>query len=292
VRRRTLLAAALVAALAASGCGGGGGEGGGESRDGIAPVGDPQPGGTLVVQQNAEISTGLNPLTSNDPTLMGIVSGTVYSKLVEFATGPDKERLEIVPDLAESWEISPDGLTYTFHLRDDVRWQNIPPVNGRPFTAEDVVATFQAARQPTTLHNWMFEPVTDVTAPDAHTAVFTVDKPYAPLLEYLAYHFNVVLPKEGVDGQFDLTTTAIGTGPFMIASHTPDVEWVLKRNPDYFEEGKPYLDEIRRPILSDTAAITAALRSGRLDVGTTSDVTVAEQLESQGMRLIENPGAR
>ncbi|OLT09589.1 hypothetical protein BJF78_30515 [Pseudonocardia sp. CNS-139] len=77
----------------------------------------------------------------------------------------------------------------------------------------------------------------------------------------------------------------------MIASHTPDVEWVLRRNPDYHIPGRPYVDEIRRPILSDTAAITAALRSGRLDAGATSDVNVAQQLGEQGLNVVENPGA-
>jgi peptide/nickel transport system substrate-binding protein len=288
-----LLGAALAAALVLTACGGGGGGSGeaGVIEGGVPGVGQPQRGGSLVVQMTTEIYSHLNPLTSNDPILMGIVSGTVYEKLVEFKTGPDVNTLEVVPDLAESWDISPDGLTYTFHLRDDVRWQNIPPVNGRPFTADDVVATFRAAKEPPTLHYWMFAAVADVTAPDPHTAVFSLKEPFAPLLEYLAYHFNVVLPQEGIDGRFDLTQTAIGTGPFMIASHTPDVEWVLKRNPDYYIPDRPYLDEIRRPILSDTAAITAALRSGRLDIGSTSDVAVAEQLGEQGLNVVESPGA-
>ncbi|OLT09588.1 hypothetical protein BJF78_30510 [Pseudonocardia sp. CNS-139] len=200
-RRAPLLAAALAAALALTACGGGGGSAGSDViQGGIAGVGEPRPGGTLTIQMTTEISTHINPLTSNDPILMGIVSGTVYEKLVEFRTGPDVTTLEVVPDLAESWEISPDGLTYTFHLRDDVRWQNIPPVNGRPFTADDVVATFRAAKEPPTLHYWMFTAVQDVTAPDPHTAVFTLREPFAPLLEYLAYHFNVVLPREASRG--------------------------------------------------------------------------------------------
>jgi peptide/nickel transport system substrate-binding protein len=243
------------------------------------------------MQLPAEITNGLNPLVSSDPTLMGIVSGTVYGKLVDVATGPDMQGLEIVPDLAESWEISPDGLTYTFHLRDDVRWQNIPPVSGRPFTSDDVVATFRALKQATQVHQWMIAPVTDISAPDAHTVVFTLGQTYAPLLEYLAYHFNMILPREGLDGRFDLATQAIGTGPFIVESHTPDVEWVLRRNPDYHVPGRPYLDEIRRPILTDTAAVTAALRSGRLDIGTTSDVNVADELRARDFSVIEAPGA-
>jgi peptide/nickel transport system substrate-binding protein len=281
--RRTFLMAS-AAAVGLTACGGGG-----RTRSG--PVGDPRPGGSLVLQLPAEITNGLNPLVTADPTAMGIISGTVYGKLVEFRTGPDVTALEVVPDLAESWEIAPDGLTYTFHLRGDVRWQDIPPVSGRPFTSDDVVATFEAVKRTPATHAWMLAPVTGITAPDERTAVFTLDRPYSPLLEYLAYHFNMILPREGVEGRYDLATQAIGTGPFILDSHTPDVEWVLRRNPGYFVPGRPYLDEIRRPILTDTAAITAALRSGRLDVGTTSDVNVAEDMRSRGFTVVETPGA-
>jgi peptide/nickel transport system substrate-binding protein len=286
VDRRTF----LLATLAASGAVGLSACGGGRSRSG--PVGDPRPGGSLVVQQTTEVYRGLNPLTTSDPTTMGIISGTVYGKLAEFRTGPDVTSLEIVPDLAESWEIAPDGLTYTFHLRRDVRWHNVAPVNGRPFVADDVVATFEGLKQATGVHTWMIEPVTSITAADDHTVVFSLERPYGPLMEYFAYHFNMILPREGVEGRYDLETQAIGTGPFLLDSHTPDVEWVLKRNPDYFIPGRPYLDEIRRPILSDTAAITAALRSGRLDAGVTSDVNVAEEFRSRGgFTVTETPGA-
>jgi peptide/nickel transport system substrate-binding protein len=280
VNRRTFLATSAVLGLTACG---------GRTRSG--PVGDPRPGGSLVLQLPGEITNGLNPLVTADPTAMGIISGSVYGKLVEFRTGPDVKGLEVVPDLAESWEIAPDGLTYTFHLRGDVRWQDIPPVSGRPFTADDVVATFEAVQQTPATHAWMLAPVTGITAPDERTVVFTLDRPHSPLLEYLGYHFNMILPREGVEGRYDLATQAIGTGPFILDRHTPDVEWVLRRNPGYFVPGRPYLDEIRRPILTDTAAITAALRSGRLDVGTTSDVNVADELESRGFAVVETPGA-
>ncbi|MCO1654526.1 ABC transporter substrate-binding protein [Pseudonocardia humida] len=289
MKRRALLGAALAAVLALSACGGGGG---GDRSAPAADAGPPRPGGTLVMQLPAEITNGLNPLVSSDPTAMTLISGSVYGKLVEFRTGPDVRGLEVVPDLAESWEISPDGLTYTFNLRKDVRWQDIAPVDGRPFVADDVVATFTALKQATRVHQWMVQPVTSIEAPDAHTAVFRLSQPYAPLLEYLAYHFNMILPREGIEGQFDLATTAIGTGPFILAEHTPNVEWVLRKNPDYHVPDRPYVDEIRRPIMTDTAAVTAALRSGRLDVGTTSDVNVADELARAGGFVVEEtPGA-
>ena len=96
MRRRALLGVALAAVLALSACGGGGG-------GSTEPVGDPRPGGSLVLHMPAEISTNIDPLQQTDPAAMGVVSGTVYSKLVDFRTGPDVTTLEVVPDLAESW---------------------------------------------------------------------------------------------------------------------------------------------------------------------------------------------
>ncbi|TDD25760.1 ABC transporter substrate-binding protein [Nonomuraea diastatica] len=290
IRRTRLGAAALTAALLLSACGGGGGIDGDEGGN-AAPAGDPKPGGSLVLQLPTEIDEGLNPMTTSDPSTMGLISGTVYEKLVDFKTGPDVKSLEIMPDLAESWKISKDGTTYTFKLRKDVRWHNIPPVNGRPFTSDDVVATFEALQKTTEVHKWMIEPVKTIEAPDDHTVVFKLKHAYSPLLDYLAYHFNMILPREGLEGKFDMQKQAIGTGPFMLDKHTPNVEWVFKKNPDYYIKGKPYLDEIRRPIMSDIAAVTAALRSGRLDVGTTSDVNVAKSLDGKGFTVNETPGA-
>lgn len=147
-----------------------------------------------------------------------------------------------------------------------MRWQKIAPVNGRPFTADDVVATFAGLKASQSPHKWMVEPMDSVRAEGDHRVVFTLTQPYAPFLEYLAFHFNVILPRKGVEGKFDMSKDAIGTGPFLLAEHKRNVEWVLQRNPDYYQPGKPYLDEIRLPIISDSSAVTAALRSGRLDV--------------------------
>jgi len=286
MRRRTFLGGALAVAVAPAvvACGNG--------PKSAAQSGPPREGGSLVLQLPTEISTNINPLDTNDPSAMGVVSGTVYSKLIEFRTGPDVRELDIVPDLAKEWEISPDGLTYTFHLRDDVRWQNVPPVSGRPFTADDVVATFTALKGVTGFHEWMIEPVTDIHATDDHTVVFTLKHPYAPLLEYLAYHFMMIIPREGVEGRYDLATQAIGTGPFILDSHKPNVEWVLRKNPDYFVKGRPYLDELHRPVLDDIAAVTAALRSGRLDAGTTTDAGVVTEFADHGYTVDAAPGAQ
>ena len=261
-RRSSVSAGVVCAALLLAACGGGDDDDGGSASAGAGC--DPQEGGTLTVQQPFEISTTANFFESDDPSLMQIMSGTVYEKLL--AVDSEAEEFALEGQLATDWEVSDDGLTYTFQLRDDVVWQDIPPVNGRPFTADDVVATFEGLKASDSTHKWMVDPLESVTAPDDHTVVFQLSRPYAPFLEYMAHHFNVILPREGIEGQYDMAETFIGTGPYMVAEHTPDVEWALERHPDWWGEG-PYIDEIRLPIISDTAAVTAALRSGRLDMG-------------------------
>jgi peptide/nickel transport system substrate-binding protein len=273
-----------VALFVAAGCGGGGEDSASAGAAGC----DPREGGTLTVQQPFELATTANFFESIDPSLMQIMSGTVYSKLLE--VDPDAEGFALKGDLATDWEVSEDGLTYTFQLRDDVTWQNTAPVNGRPFTADDVVATFTGLKASNAAHKWMVAPVESVTAEGDHTVVFQLSQPYAPLLQYLAHHFLVVLPREGVEGQYDMAETYIGTGPFMVAEHNPDVEWVLERNPDYFGDEGPYVDEIRLPIISDTAAVTAALRSGRLDIGTVPfDVAESSFEGNEDFQVIEQP---
>ncbi|NEK57675.1 ABC transporter substrate-binding protein [Geodermatophilus sabuli] len=284
--RKTLpraAAATCAAALVLSGCGGGGGD---TAGSGTAAGCDPRQGGTLTVQQPFELATTANFFESIDPSLMQIMSGTVYSKLLE--VDPEAEGFALKGDLATEWEVSEDGLTYTFQLRDDVVWQDIAPVNGRAFTADDVVATFMGLKASNAAHKWMVEPVENVTAEGDTTVVFTLSRPYAPFLEYLAHHFNVVLPREGVEGTYDMAETYIGTGPYTVAEHDPDVEWVLERNPDYF--GDAYVDEIRLPIISDTAAVQAALRSGRLDIGTVPfDIAESSFADNADFQVVEQP---
>jgi peptide/nickel transport system substrate-binding protein len=286
-RKRNLWLVLPVVALllAAAGCSGGSGGSEGDP-------GKPQRGGSITVQLPFEPSAGLNFLESDDPSLMQVLSGTVYSKLVDLRAGDGVTGIEIVPDLATDWKVSQDGLTYTFDLRRDVRWQDIPPVNGRPFTADDVVATFEGLQASQSPHQWMVEPVKSIQAKGDYRVVFKMEHPYAPFLEYMAHHFNVVLPREGIEGQYDMATKAIGTGPFVVGSHKPDVEWVLERNPTYYQEGKPYLDEIRMPVISDATAVTAALRSGRLDVGSLPfDVVESLFRNDDDFTVIEQPSS-
>ncbi len=185
-------------------------------------------------------------------------------------------QLSNVKDLIESWE-QPNETTYIFHLKKGVRFLNTPPVNGRELTAEDVVTDFKRKRgdfkglPPMNLvaRTW-FEPLKSVQATDPYTVTVEMKEPYAPFLTYLAHAYTVIYPREAYTGPsgpvYDLAKTAIGTGPFTLASFTPNVEFTLDRNPAYFEKGLPYLDKIRGVIIPDASTRLAAFRAGRVDL--------------------------
>ncbi|MEK7873387.1 MAG: ABC transporter substrate-binding protein [Chloroflexota bacterium] len=185
-------------------------------------------------------------------------------------------QLSSVKDLVESWE-QPNETTYVFHLKKGVRFFNIPPVNGREITAQDVVTDFKRKRQefpglpPMNLvaRTW-FDPLKSMQATDPYTVTVETKEPYAPFLTYLAHAYTVIFPQESYIGPrgpaYDMTKVAIGTGPFTLTSFTPNVEFTLERNPAYFEKNLPYMDRIRGVIIPDASTRLAAFRAGRVDL--------------------------
>lgn len=243
----------------------------------------PKYGGTLTTANSAHPDT-LDPHKTASIYTHGIV-GMVYNKLVTYPTGADQySDYSVIPDLAHDWEISEDQLEYTFHLRDDVKWQDIPPVNGRPFVADDVIVTMERI-QDVGHHSYMLANVEKIESSDDHTVVFTLNKPSAAFLDYMANHFMWILPREAVEGEIDLDNTAIGTGPFILEKFDRNIETVFRKNPDYFIEGLPYLDKVITKIIPDPSARLAAYRSEQLDIiGELSpeDIQVLEaQFENQ-----------
>lgn len=168
-------------------------------------------------------------------------------------------------DLAESWDISEDGLTYTFRLRDDVVWHDIAPVNGRAFVADDIVATFERVLEGG-VQKYMLENVTSVEATDDHTVVLKLSAPFAPLLNYMGNHQMWIMPREGVDGEYDVARQVIGTGPFVMTHWDRDIETVYEANPHYYEQGIPYVDSVRMPVIPEQGSRVATFRSGAAHV--------------------------
>jgi peptide/nickel transport system substrate-binding protein len=153
---------------------------------------------------------------------------------------------KVIPDLAKSWQISEDGLTYTFSLREGVKFHD-----GAPLTAEDVVASFNHIIFPPpgvlSPRQGLFDAVKDVVATGPLTVEFRLTEPRGYLLRGLAAGFNVILRKQTLEEhQYDLRRVPVypGTGPFRHKSLEPGVVRRLERNPDYWNPALPYLDGI------------------------------------------------
>lgn len=235
-------------------------------------AGPPQYGGVMRIATPAD-PPSLDPI--KDPSYQTMYAvGYSYSKLIDYKFGKDVPygTDELEGDLAESWEVSEDGLTWTFQLRQGVKWQNVAPVNGREFTAADVVCTIEEIKE-RGHQKGDVSAVASVETPDDYTVILNLSEPYPDLAYKLAGNNLWILPCEGTSGQFNLEEQVIGTGPFILTEWVKDKSRTYVANPDYYIEGKPYLDGVEYINIPDTAASVAALRTGKIDVvGTVTDM--------------------
>ena len=181
------------------------------------------------------------------------IAGLVYNGLVKY----DKN-MNIVGDLAESWKVSANGLIITFHLRKGVKWHD-----GQPFTAADVLYTYQVTIDPKTptAYSGDFLKVKKAEILDDYTFRVTYDQPFAPALISWG---SAILPRHLLAGK-DITKSPlkrhpIGTGPYMFKEWIAGQKIVLVSNPDYFE-GRPYIDGYITRIIPDTATMFLELRA-------------------------------
>jgi peptide/nickel transport system substrate-binding protein len=184
----------------------------------------------------------------------------VYSGLTKL----DKDA-NPVPDLAESWTISTDGKDYKFKLRPNVKFHD-----GTPFTADDVVYTFQRLKDPKTGYAYAteVESIDSVTAVDPVTVEFKLSKPTGPLLAFLGFPGNFIVPKHIAEAGAALTSGPVGTGPFKFVSYSPDQELVLKANKDYYVSGIPKIDKLDIKYYVDDTERANALLGGNIDFAT------------------------
>jgi peptide/nickel transport system substrate-binding protein len=195
----------------------------------------------------------------------------VFNTLIA-ADPADPTGQTLVPDLATDWEVSEDGLTYTFPLRTDVLWHD-----GEPFTSADTLISMNKIITPPegmgSVRQALFDSVDKVEAPDEHTIIFHLKFPDAAFLEILSIAWNVIYPKHILD-EFGLDAYdsadiehKIGTGPFKFTDFALNQYVTMERNPDYFKPGWPYLDGIEYRYFppDDTARMTALL-TGQIDI--------------------------
>src|SRR5262249_48140230 len=172
--------------------------------------------------------------------------------------------LTLKGDLAESWQGSPDQRVWTFTLRRGVKWQNVPPVKGRELTAADVKYCFeQYAKEG--VQTFTFQEIEAMETPDSHTLRVHLKTPNALFPQNVAEPVAIIFAHEVLEEDGDLKKRLIGTGPYILKEHTRKVRVVLQRNPDYFETGRPYVDEYVILSTPDSATRTAAFRTGQSD---------------------------
>ena len=224
----------------------------------------PQPGGVMKVAATWNFQT-IDPTTSAAGGTV-TVPNMVYNRLIGFTRGPKADVFQpsIEPELAASWERSPDGLTFTFQIDPRARWQNIDPLNGRKFTAED--AKFALNRYATEgVHKAYYTNVADFQAVDDETLTVTMSRATADFLNPLASNKQTIFPKELVDDG-TITTRAIGTGPMILTGLEAGVNVLFDKNPDYWER-EVLLDGFEFLIMPDHVARLAQFRVGNIDYG-------------------------
>ena len=265
---RTRTALLGVAALALAACSSSsGGSGGGASADlsrtngaSAACKGAPVTGGSLVYARQNE-TQGLDPLNATNGNGDIFADEMIYNGLVRAdPNGGD----DLQPALATSWTVSPDGKTYTFTLREGVKFSN-----GQPMTAEDVKWSLDRFGDPKVnqlLANVAFGYGSSQVLDASHVQV-TLTQPVAAFLYNISIFPAFILPKALVEAQGDAFYKApVGTGPFMVKDLAAGSHLTLARNPHYWESGKPYLDEVRFDFATDSNSRLLALQGNQAQV--------------------------
>jgi ABC-type transport system substrate-binding protein len=221
-----------------------------------------QPGGELRAGFNVREFSNLDPAYQNAAVFF-IVGSNIMGGLTHVDT-------ELVPrgDLAESWEVAPDGRTWTFRLRRGVRWHN-----GERFGADDVLYTFNRTRDPRTAspHKPVLDPIERAVKLDDHTVRFHLSAPRASFLVKITERSSgralAIVNRKAVEelGKDGHNRRPVGTGPFKIAEHRLGERLVLDKFADFYDSGRPKVDRATLFNIEEAATLVSALESGQVD---------------------------
>src|SRR5881628_1746729 len=179
------------------------------------------------------------------------------------ATNPND--LTLKGDLAESWSANADHRVWTFKLRQGVKWQNVAPLKGRELTAADVKYCYEAYAKEG-VQAFTFQEIEGMETPDKYTVRIHLKTPNTMFPQNLAEPVSIIFAREVLEEDGDLKKRMIGTGPYILKEHTRKVRVVLQRNPDYWDKGRPSIDEYVILSTPDDATRVAAFRTGQSDI--------------------------
>jgi peptide/nickel transport system substrate-binding protein len=270
--RSVVVLAAFAASVVVAACSSTGSPGGSDTG---ATAGTPVSGGTLVFARQADIFT-FDPYNTQDDESI-FTEMQIYDRLV--ALSPNGTG--VVPELATSWSIAPNGLTADFHLRPGVKFSD-----GTPLTAGDVVFSLTRAINQKGSWGFLFSPVKRVVALNASTVQMQMSTPFAPLLAALATfaasiysesNFNKWGSQEG--------SHPLGTGPFALQSWAPGNSVVLVRNKYYWQQGKPYLSKVEFTNVGNQSTRVLQLESGAADVIDNTPPNQVAEIKAHGDQI-------
>jgi peptide/nickel transport system substrate-binding protein len=227
-----------------------------------AAAGTPKRGGILVVGKTTE-APSLEPHREN-----ALSRARVTQNMYSYVVQADAD-LKIVPDLAEKWDISADGKTYTFQLRKGVKFHS-----GRDLTSADIKYSIERILDPATASQGagLLVSVGEVEAPDPGTVRLQLKNPDASLLSGLASAWGGIVDKTVVEqSDGDLSKADAGSGPFMLEEWLPNQTLKLKHFADYYNRDQPLLDGITFQVIPEESAIVAQLRSGSVHLALLED---------------------
>lgn len=224
----------------------------------------------------------LDPVEVFDPD-SHYVAGSIHSHLVRYKPGTT----ELEPELARSWEVSSDGLTYTFKLRDDVQWQK----SYGKFTAADVKYSIERHRDPSTrsLFKTYYDILDRVEAVDDATVRMVLKSPFSPFVgSTLAFRSGWIVNEKAIkDAGGDYLHHPVGTGPYVFDHWTPGKEVVLTANDKYFE-GAPKIKQLTFVPIPDDTAAELALNNGELDLAYFNNVESYTRLKGNSKLATED----
>ncbi len=233
---------------------------------------EPKHGGNMTVTYKDDVST-LDPAIGYDWQNWSMIK-SLFDSLMDYKPGTT----ELVPDLAESYDISPDGLTYTFKLRDGIKFHN-----GRAVSAADIKYSIERAVNPATqspgagyfgaiagfddLVGGKASELSGIAAPDDKTVVFTLSRPDATFLHVMGINFGSAVPKEEVEKYgADFGKHPVGTGAFKLKEWTLGQRLVFEKNVDYHHKGVPFLDTVTFEFGQEPTVALLRLQKGEVDV--------------------------